>query len=60
MNKEWALKILEQVNGRQYYYMESWGMSTIKEALRYLRRVNITKEQWELCENIQNIINRKW
>jgi len=61
MTKEYAVTVLKEMDGRQYQYIKDWGLSTVQEAVRTLNyRKNLTREESELQERIQNKLFRKW
>ena len=53
MNKENAMNILNEVQGYGPSYIKEYGVSTVREALNYVRRLKKNKE--ELSYLIDNI-----
>ncbi len=60
MTKIEAVKILNQIHGKQYSYIKDWGLSTVKEAVRTLQNRILNENQRQLLEDIEVKLYRKW
>ena len=56
-----AQAVLQEVSGKQYSWLKSWGLSTIREAIRTVNaRKASTDADMERAENIERKISREW
>jgi len=56
-----ARQVLHEVDGKSYTWLQAWGLSTIREALRVVgRRKSATDADREIAESIQTRLSRKW
>ena len=56
-----ARQYLKEVDSKGYWYLKSWGLSTIRESIYTVRnRQSSTKQDLLLAENVNNVIMRGW
>jgi len=56
-----AQTIIRQVSGKSYSWLEAWGLSTIREAIRTIYdRKSATAEDLEHAEDVERKLYRRW
>ena len=61
MKKEVAIKLLKELEGKSYYYITMWGLSTARLAIWTIRnRKSSTRDERMLADEISYKIIRKW
>ena len=56
-----AQSIIREVQGKSYTWLEAWGLSTIKEAIRVIyNRKSSTDADIEYAEGIERKLYREW
>lgn len=61
MRLEDAQSIVQEVSGKSYWWLEQWGLSTIREAIRTIEdRKSATDANRELADDVRRKLVRKW
>jgi len=56
-----AQRIIHEVSGKSYSWLQAWGLGTIKAAVRTIEsRASATDRDRELAEDVKRKVWRKW
>ena len=56
-----ARSVIGEVSGKSYTWLQAWGLSTIREAIRTIYdRKSATAADLERAEDIERKLYRKW